>query len=152
LIIRDDGEYSSASDSEDTQHTLLATDLAAPTDVHVKPDDADRYETLVVQRVLSTQVASPETTQRHILFHTKGVVQERSIRIIIDRGSCNNLASTTMVDKLSLPTRKHPHPYHIQWLNDGGKIKITQTVHVPFSMGAYSDFVDCDVVPMEACS
>jgi hypothetical protein len=60
LIIRDDGEYSSASDFEDTQHTLLATDLAAQTDVHVKPDDADRYETLVVQRVLSTQVALPE--------------------------------------------------------------------------------------------
>jgi hypothetical protein len=152
LIIRDDGEYSSASDSEDTQLTLLATDLAAQTNVHVKPDDTDRYETLVVQRVLSTQVASPEQNQRHTLFHTKGVVQERSIRVIIDSGSCNNLASTTMVDKLSLPTRKHPHPYYIQWLNDGGKIKITQTVRVPFSMGAYSDFVDCDVVPMEACS
>jgi hypothetical protein len=135
LIIRDDGEYSSTSDSEDTQHTLLATDLAAQTDVHVKPDDADRYETLVVQCVLSTQVASPEQNQRHTLFHTKGVVQERSIRVIIDSGSCNNLASTTMVDKLSLPTRKHPHPYYIQWLNDGGKIKITQTVRVPFSMG-----------------
>jgi hypothetical protein len=79
-------------------------------------------------------------------------VQERSIRVIIDSGSCNNLASTTMVDKLSLPTRKHLHPYYIQWLNDGGKIKITKTIRVPFSMGAYSDFVDCDVVPMEACS
>jgi hypothetical protein len=25
-------------------------------------------------------------------------------------------------------------------------------VRVPFSIGAYSDYVDCDVVPMEACS
>ncbi|XP_066374965.1 uncharacterized protein [Miscanthus floridulus] len=115
-------------------------------------DDADRYESLVVQRVLSTQVATPETNQRHTLFHTKGVVQERSIRIIIDSGSCNNLASTALVEKLSLPTRKHPHPYHIQWLNDGGKIRITRSVRVPFSMGAYSDFVDCDVIPMEVCS
>jgi hypothetical protein len=121
LIIHDDGEYSSASDSEDNQHTLLATDFAAQTDVHVNPDDADRYETLVVQRVLSTQVASPETNQRHTLFHTKGVVQERSIRIIIDSGSCNNLASTMLVEKLSLPTLKHSNPYYIQWLNDGGK-------------------------------
>jgi hypothetical protein len=125
LIIRDDGEYSSTSDSEDNHHTMLATDFAAQTDVHVNPDDADRYESLVVQRVLSTQVASPKKNHRHTLFHTKGVVQERSIRIIIDSGSCNNLASTTMVEKLSLPTRKHPHPYHIHWLNDGGKIKIT---------------------------
>jgi hypothetical protein len=48
-------------------------------------------------------------------------VKERSIRIIIDSGSCNNLASTALVEKLSLPTRTHPHLYHIQWLNDGGK-------------------------------
>jgi hypothetical protein len=105
-----------------------------------------------VQRVLSTQVASPETNQRHTLFHTKGVLQERSIRIIIDSGSCNNLASTMLVEKLSLPTRKHSNPYHIQWLNDGGKIRVSRSVRVPFSIGAYSAYVDCDVVPMEACS
>ena len=152
LLIRDNGEYSSESDSEETQHAMLATDHAANEEVHVTPGDADRYENLVVQRVLSTQVAQPEKNQRHTLFHTKGVVQERLIRIIIDSGSCNNLASTVLVEKLSLPTRKHPNPYHIQWLNDGGKIRVTRSVRVPFSMGAYSDYVDCDVIPMEACS
>ena len=152
LLIRDNGEYSSASDSEEPQHVMFATDHAANGEVHVDPSDADRYESLVVQRVLSTQVAQPENNQRHTLFHTKGVVQERSIRIIIDSGSCNNLASTVLVEKLSLPTRKHPNPYNIQWLNDGGKIRVTRSVRVPFSMGAYSDFVDCDVIPMEACS
>ncbi|WVZ97508.1 hypothetical protein U9M48_043035 [Paspalum notatum var. saurae] len=152
LLIRDNGEYSSASDSEETQHVMFATDHAAKEEVHVDPSDADRYESLVVQRVLSTQVAQPENNQRHTLFHTKGVVQERSIRIIIDSGSCNNLASTALAEKLSLPTRKHPNPYHIQWLNDGGKIRVTRSVRVPFSLGSYSDYVDCDVVPMEACS
>jgi hypothetical protein len=53
---------------------------------------------------------------------------------------------------LSLPTRKLSNPYHIQWLNDGGKIRVSRSVRVPFSTGAYSDYVDCDVVPMEACS
>jgi hypothetical protein len=125
LLIRDDGEYSSASDSEELEHTLLATDNAAKTDIHVNPGDADRYESLVVQRVLSTQVAPAEKNQRHTLFHTKGVVQERSIRIMIDSGSCNNLASTMLVEKLSLPTCKHSNPYHIQWLNDGGKIRVS---------------------------
>jgi hypothetical protein len=79
-------------------------------------------------------------------------VQEQSIRIIIDSGSCNNLASSMLVEKLSHPTRKHSNPNYIQWLNDGGKIKVSQLVCVPFSIGAYSDYVDCDVVPMEACS
>ena len=152
LLIRDNVEYSSASRSEETLHAMLAADNAGSEEVHVDPSNADRYETLVVQRVLSTQVAQPEQNQRHTLFHTKGVVHERSIRIIIDSGSCNNLVSTALVEKLSLSTRKHPHPYHIQWLNDGGKIKVTRSVRVPFSLGAYSDFVDCDVVPMEACS
>ncbi|WVZ97652.1 hypothetical protein U9M48_043168 [Paspalum notatum var. saurae] len=75
LLIRDDGEYSSASDSEATQYAMLATDHAAQAEVHVNPGDADRYESLVAQRVLSTQVAPPEKNQRHTLFHTKGVVQ-----------------------------------------------------------------------------
>jgi hypothetical protein len=37
-------------------------------------------------------------------------------------------------------------------LNDSGKAKITQTCRVSFSVGTYVDSVDCDVVPMEACS
>jgi hypothetical protein len=152
LLIRDSGEYSSASASKELEHTLLATDNAAKTDIHVKLGDTDRYESHVVQRVLSTQVSPAEKNQRHTLFHTNGVVQERSIRIIIDSGSCNNLASNMLVEKLSLPTRKHSNPYHIQWLNDGGKIRVSRSVCVPFSIGAYSDYVDCDVVPMEACS
>jgi hypothetical protein len=48
LLIRDDGEYSSASDSEEIEHALLATDHAAQVEVHVNPGDADRYESLVV--------------------------------------------------------------------------------------------------------
>jgi hypothetical protein len=147
LLIRENGEYSSASDSEETSHAMIATNHAENDEVHVDPIDADRYESLVVQRVLSTQVAEAEKNQRHTLFHTKGIVHELSIRIIIDSGSCNNLASTALVEKLSLPTRAHPHPYHIQWLNDGGKIKITRSVCVPFSLGSYSDYADCDVIP-----
>jgi len=117
LIIRDSGEYSSASDSEETIYAMLATDVAGTKEEHVAATDADKYESLVVQCVLSTQVAQPEQNQRHTLFHTKGVVQERSVRIIIDGGSCNNLASTDLVEKLFLSTRPHPRPYHIQWLN-----------------------------------
>ena len=57
LLIRDNGEYSSASDSEETSHAMIATNHAENEEVHVDPIDADRYESLVVQRVLSTQVA-----------------------------------------------------------------------------------------------
>ena len=66
------------------------------------------------------------------MFHTKGVVKERSVRVIIDGGSCNNLASMEMVEKLSLTTRPHRHPYYTQWFNNSGKVKVTRTVHVHF--------------------
>jgi hypothetical protein len=81
-------------------------------------------------------------------------MKERSIHIIIDSGRNNNLASKALVEKLSLPTRTHPHPhpYHIQCLNDGGKINVTCSVHIPFPLGSYSDYADCDVIPMEAFS
>src|SRR3954469_15140317 len=65
------------------------------------PEDADRYECLGAQCVLSVQVTQAEQNHRHNLFHTKGVVKECSIRVIIDGGSCNNLASMDMVEKLS---------------------------------------------------
>ena len=97
-------------------------------------EDADGYECLVSQCVLSVQVTQDEKNQRHNLFHTKGVVKERSVRVIIDGGSRNNLASMDMVEKLSLTTRPHPHPYYIQWFNNSDKVKVTRTVRVHFSI------------------
>nr|ABF96581.1 retrotransposon protein, putative, Ty3-gypsy subclass [Oryza sativa Japonica Group] len=73
-------------------------------------DDTMAYRTIIVQRVLSTQ----------IFF----IINNRRARVIIDGGSCNNLVSFDLVKKLGLTTRTHPHPYHIQWLNDSGRAKI----------------------------
>jgi hypothetical protein len=73
LLICDNGDYSSASGLEELEHTLLVTDNAAKTDIHVNPRDADRYESLIVLHVLSTQVALAEKNQQHTLFHMKGV-------------------------------------------------------------------------------
>ena len=55
-----------------------------------------------------------------------------------------------MVEKLNLPTLKHPNPYKVQWLNDCGEIKVYKQVLVSFSIGKYNDEVLCDVVPMQA--
>jgi hypothetical protein len=71
--------------------------------------------------------------------------------MIIDGGSCNNLASSDMVDKLALTTKSHPLPYHIQCLNNSGKTKVTKLVRLNFAICLYHDVVECDVVPMQAC-
>ena len=70
--------------------------------------------------------------------------------MIIDGGSCANVASALLVEKLQLPTLKHPKPYKLQWLNDSGEVKVQKQVLVSFSIGKYHDEVLCDVVPMYA--
>jgi hypothetical protein len=154
LVINDDGEYSSASDFDDDTLALLATDHAGNDDhlkEHISTGDVDNYQSLIVQRVLSTQMERVEQNQRRTLFQTKCVIKERSCRRIIDGGSCNNLASSDMVDKLAFTTKPHPRPYHIQWLNNSGKAKVTKLVRLNFAIGPYHDVVECDVVPMQAC-
>ena len=75
----------------------------------------------------------------------------KSIKVIINGGSCHNLASEEMCDKLNLHRTKHPHPYHVQWLSDNGSIKIHQKVKVSFKIGPYEDTVECDIAPMTVC-
>ncbi|KAE8733138.1 hypothetical protein F3Y22_tig00001478pilonHSYRG00020 [Hibiscus syriacus] len=102
----------------------------------------------VVKRTLNIQ--SQDDEQRENIFHTKCHVGDKICVVIIDGGSCTNVASTHMVEKLGLKTSKHPHPYKLQWLNDVGEAKVTKQVIVPFSIGRYNDEVLCDVVPMSA--
>ncbi|KAJ9159662.1 hypothetical protein P3X46_025149 [Hevea brasiliensis] len=70
--------------------------------------------------------------------------------MIVDSGSCVNVASTLMVAKLGMRTMKHPRPYKLQWLNECGEIKVNKQVMLAFSIGRYKDEVLCDVVPTHA--
>ena len=66
-------------------------------------------------------------------------------------GSCTNVASTMMVDKLKLPDVKHPKPYVLQWLNDCGGLRVTKQVKMAFSINKFHDEVLYDVIAMYAC-
>ncbi|KAK1629282.1 hypothetical protein QYE76_003597 [Lolium multiflorum] len=110
----------------------------------------DPNPSLVVTRVLTTQPQAMED-QRCNIFQTRASIGGKSIKVIIDGGSCHNLASTELCGKLNLTLRKHPHPYHIQWLSDKGNVKIQHTVTVNFKIGPYEDTIECDVVPMTVC-
>ena len=110
LVVRTDGGYSSASDLDEETYTLLAANNAGgdgehnQDEEHIGTEHAEHYESLVVQRVLSAQMEKAEQNQCHTLFQTKCVIKECSCRVIIDGGSCNNLASAEMVEKLALST------------------------------------------------
>jgi hypothetical protein len=55
--------------------------------------------------------------------------------MIIDDGSCTNVPSTIMVEKLGLSMVKHPRSYKLQWLNDSGEIRVNKQVLVAFRIG-----------------
>jgi hypothetical protein len=66
LVRRDDGEYSSASDFDEDTLALLADDHEGNDDhpeEHIGTGDADHYESIIVQRVLSTQMERVEQNQ-----------------------------------------------------------------------------------------
>ncbi|XP_021861565.1 uncharacterized protein [Spinacia oleracea] len=113
--------------------------------------EAPVYDTLLVLRSLQVQTESVDSDQREQLFLTKCQVNNKWCSVIIDGGSCTNVASEGMVSKLGLSTVAHPKPYALHWLNDGNSVKVTRQARVGLSMGSYTDEVLCDVIPMDAC-
>ncbi|XP_012853107.1 PREDICTED: uncharacterized protein LOC105972678 [Erythranthe guttata] len=145
MVLNAQGEIESEDEKEDEVDEL--------------PSFGDTYEgqyaaegeLLVARRALSAQGKEEENNQRENLFHTRCFVNGKVCSVIIDGGSCTNVASTELVEKLGLPTLRHARPYRLQWLNNSGEIKVTKQVLVAFSIGKYEDEVLCDVVPMQAC-
>ncbi|XP_048228263.1 uncharacterized protein LOC125369536, partial [Ricinus communis] len=104
-------------------------------------------EMLVARRALSAH-AKVDEAQRDNISHTRCHVNNKLCSMIIDGGSCTNVASVELVEKLDFSALAHPRPYKLQWVNDYGDIKVTKQVLVSFSIGCYKDEVLCDVVPM----
>ena len=66
-------------------------------------------ESLVARRALCAQVKEDDMEQqREDVFHTRCHINNKVCSMIIDWGSCTNVASTTLVENLNLPTLKHP--------------------------------------------
>ena len=71
-------------------------------------------EELVTRLVLSAQVKEDDIEQQHEnIFPTTCHVNNRVCSLIIDGEICTNVASTLLVEKLQLPTLKHPKPYKL---------------------------------------
>ena len=48
--------------------------------------------------------------------------------------------------------RPYPHPYNIQWLNQGKGLQVNSRYLISFSIGKnYQDELGCDIIPMYAC-
>jgi len=143
MIARVDGEVETESEGDDDQ-------MPSPEDACDDVEYLMEGESLVARCPLSAQVKEDDMEQqRENNFHTRCHIN-KVCSVIIDGGSCTNVGSTTLVEKLNLPTLKHSRPYKLQWLNDCGEVKVNKQVLISFSIGKYKDEVLCDIVPMQA--
>jgi len=124
IIVNDDGEYESASEEGVEEEVHGDEDLTSC--------EFEQGAALEVTQNLSVQAKEAENGQRHKLFQTRAKVHDKVVKVIIDGGNCHNLANREMGDKLGLKLLRHAHPYHVQWLNGSGDIKIGYKVNVPF--------------------
>jgi len=104
----------------------------------------------MTRRLLGTIPKPLADTQRENIYHTRCLITNKLCSLIIDGGSCTNVASTRVVEKLALRTISHTKPYKLQWLSDEGEIMVNKQVFIKFAIGKYKDEVLCDVVSMEA--
>ena len=144
MVLQANGEIVTDDEDSDTDDMPPLEDVSE--EEYLAPDAL----TLVARRALSLQAKGVDEVQRENIFHTRCYVKDKVCSVIIDGGSCTNVASTIMVEKLGLPMVKHPRPYKLQWLNDSGEIRVNKQVLVAFRIDKYEDEVLCDVVPMQA--
>jgi len=118
-------------DTVEEEQEALIEPLEEEEEITVEPDEG---EMLVLRRVLNSQ-QNENTEQQENIFHSRRTVQEKVCSMIIDGGSCANVVSVSMIEKLGLPTSVHPHPYNVQWLNQHKGLKVTSRCLISFSSG-----------------
>ncbi|RLN31243.1 putative retrotransposon protein [Panicum miliaceum] len=154
----DGNGYVSVSDVED--ELILAANIVADSEdeesetIDSVTASAGYKSLALVQRTLSSHVerVEEEKLQCKNLFHMFLIVKDCRVLTIIDSGSCKNLVSSDLIQKLGLPTRQIPHPYHLKWLNNSGKTKVTKMARIQFSVSSYHDYAGFDIVTMQAAS
>jgi len=129
-------EKTSEEEFEEEDHTIATPDVG---------------ELLVIRRVLHAKEVPLEPTQREQIFHSRCTIGGKVCKLIIDGGSCTNVASMTLINKLQVPTKVHHTPYTLQWLKQGSEVTVSKQALLYFSVSPYCGEVLYNVLPMDAC-
>ena len=95
----------------------------------------DERKLLAVGRTLSGLATQEGNEQREAIFRTRRTIGGKVCSLIIDWGSCTNVAFKIVVDKLKLTASPHSSPYTTQWLNKGKGIHVSSRCLVSSSIG-----------------
>lgn len=89
---------------------------------------------------------------RNNIFHSTSTILGKVCQFVIDSGSCENMVSKEVVQKLGSKKKLHLNPYKLGWFKKGNEVKVTKHCLVSFSVGAkYKDQIWCDVVTIGVC-
>ena len=107
MISRDDGDIETESESDDEPMPPLE-------DANDGVEYSIDGKLMVVMCALLMQVKEYAKVQCDNILHTRCHVKYKVCSMIIDGGSCTNVANTSLVEKLNLETLKHARPYKLQ--------------------------------------
>ncbi|KAH0688954.1 hypothetical protein KY289_016312 [Solanum tuberosum] len=129
IILRENGDYESEKsegEKEDGEGVSEEDDLELPNDGIIG----------VVRRIMTINLGSVDEGKRENLFHTRCGIKGKTYSMIIDGGSCANVVSSYLVDKLGIACMKRSTPYRLQWLNDCGEVKVNKQCMISFNVGS----------------
>ena len=121
-------EEISEEEFEEEDHTAATSDVG---------------ELLVIRRALYAKEVPLEPSQRERIFHTWYTIGGKVCELIIDGGSCTNVASMTLIDKLQVCTKVRSTPYTVQWLKQGSEVTVSKQVFIAFLMWLHYGEVLC---------
>ena len=97
-------------------------------------------------------IVGDSKAQREKIFSTRCTIKQKVCSLIIDGGTCTNIASQILVSKLQLQTIPHQQPYTIQYRNQRRSLVLSQVVLLHFLIGkVYQEEIWCDVLPIDTC-
>ena len=121
MMVKEGQVVSEHSDNSSRSNSLFPSKTLSEYECEI-PCEGDL---LMIRRMLGTIQKPLDDTQRENIFHTRCLITNMLCSLIIDGGSCTNVASTRVVEKLALPTISHTKPYKLQWLSAEGEIMLT---------------------------
>ena len=84
-IATEDGGYVSASDVEEDDDVDVAVDNNGDDEIAFGGEDTATYRSVIVQRVLSTQLDQADKQQHHNLFQTFFIIKEwRAVSLLME--------------------------------------------------------------------
>jgi len=105
LVVSDHNDQSSRSNSPSSSKNPRENECEIPCEGYL----------LVVRQMLGKISKTFDETQRENIFHTRCLINNKLCSMIIDGGSCANVASTKVVEKLEFPTISHTEPSPIDY-------------------------------------